>query len=53
MQLVRSNFDFHTPESWLIMLIYGGFWFCSYYSLVVFLIHIRQQNRLRENEGNF
>ena len=52
MQFNRSNFSFNTPESWLVLLIYGGFWLYSYYSLAVCLIHTRKQNRLLENSEN-
>ncbi len=46
------SFNLNNPESWLILLTYAGFWVYSYYSLVVFLIHLRKQNRLIENEDN-
>ncbi|MDJ0570560.1 MAG: hypothetical protein QNJ53_16155 [Pleurocapsa sp. MO_192.B19] len=51
MQFDESSFnlDLDSPESWLILLIYIGFWVYSYYSLVVFLIHIRKQNRMAKN----
>lgn len=49
MQFNRSNLDFNTPESWLVLLIYSGFWLYSYYSLTIRLIHTRKQNRLLEN----
>ncbi len=46
MQFHTSSFNLDSPESWLILLIYSGFWVYSYYSLVIFLIHIRKQNNL-------
>ncbi|MCC0177514.1 hypothetical protein I4641_11045 [Waterburya agarophytonicola K14] len=46
--LSGSNFNLDNPESWLILIMYVGFWVYSYYALVVFLIHTRQQNRLTE-----
>lgn len=49
MQFDQSSLNLANPESWLIVLIYIGFWVYSYYSLVVFLIHTRKQNRLMEN----
>ena len=49
MQLYDSGFNFDTPESWLILIMYAGFWVYSYYSLVVFLIHTRQENRLKSD----
>ena len=45
MEFDRSSFNLDTPESWLIILAYVGFWVYSYYSLVVFLIHIRKKNQ--------
>lgn len=50
MQFGRSGFDVDNPDSWLILSIFIGFWVCSYYSLVMCLIHTRKQNRLLENE---
>ena len=44
-----SSFQIGSPESWLILTIYTGFWIYSYYSLIVFLIHIRKQNNSIEN----
>ena len=52
MQFNRPDLNFNTPESWLVLLIYSGFWFDSYYSLIVRLIHTRKQNRLLENGEN-
>lgn len=49
MQFYRSNLNFDTPESWLVLLIYSGFWLYSYYYLTIRLIHTRKQNRLLEN----
>lgn len=50
MQLDTSSFNLDNPDSWLILSIFTGFWICSYYSLVMCLIHTRKQNRLLENE---
>lgn len=52
MQFNRSNLNFNTPESWLILAIYAVFWLCSYYSLVVCPIHVRKQNQLLKNGEN-
>ena len=48
MQFARSNSNLDNPESWLILLIYIGFWVYSYYSLVILLIHTCKQHRLME-----
>jgi len=50
MEFDISSFNLDNPDSWLIMLIFTGFWVYSYYSLVVLLIHTRKQNLLLENE---
>ena len=52
MDLYDFSFNFDNPESWLILIMYAGFWVSSYYSLVVFLIHTRQENRLRSELEN-
>ena len=52
MEFYKFEFSVDSAESWLILLIYIGFWAYSYYSLVIFLIHIRKQNRLMENMEN-
>jgi hypothetical protein len=49
------HFDLHSfarsnPESWLIILIYAGFWGYSYYSLIKLLLHICQQDNLAQEE---
>ena len=49
MQLSESGFHSNNPESWLILLIYTVFWIYGYYSLVVFLIHLRKQNNSIKN----
>ena len=49
MQLYESSFNFNDPEFWLILAAYAGFWIYGYYSLIVFLIHIRKQNDSIEN----
>ena len=48
--MLDTHFNLADPESWLIILIYAGFWSYSYYSLVVLLIHIRQRNNSIESE---
>ena len=52
MDLYDFSFNFDNPESWLILIMYVGFWVYSYYSLVVFLIHTRQENRLKSKPEN-
>lgn len=49
MELYGSSFHANSPESWLILTIYAGFWLYSYYSLVIFLIHLRQENKSVDN----
>ena len=50
MEFDISRFNLDNPDSWLILLIFAGFWIYSYYSLVVLLIHMRKQSLLLENE---
>ena len=50
MQFKIHNFNLSDPESWLIIVIYAGFWGYSYYSLIKLLIHIHQQNNLIREE---
>lgn len=45
-----SRFNLNNPDSWLILLVFTGFWAYSYYSFVVLLIHTHKQNLLLENE---
>lgn len=52
MHLYDSSFNLDNPESWLILIMYVGFWVYSYYSLIVFLIHTRQENRLKSDLEN-
>ena len=49
MQCNEFEFASNNSGSWLILSIYIGFWISSYYSLIVFLIHTRKQNRSLEN----
>ncbi|WP_019504016.1 hypothetical protein [Pleurocapsa sp. PCC 7319] len=49
MQFNKLNFNLDSSESWLILLIYAGFWLYSYYSLVICLIHTHKQQRIAEN----
>lgn len=49
MQFNKFSFNLNSSESWLILLIYAGFLLYSYYSLVVYLIHTRKQQRIAEN----
>ena len=49
MEFYGSSFHASSPESWLILAVYVGFWLYSYYSLVIFLIHIRQESKSVEN----
>ncbi|MEM6613686.1 MAG: hypothetical protein AAF652_15790 [Cyanobacteria bacterium P01_C01_bin.72] len=48
MQFNNNTFNLHNPESWLIIMIYAIFWGYSYYSLIMLLIHTRQQHNLME-----
>ena len=50
MEFDISSLNLDNPESWLILLVFAGFWAYSYYSLVVLLIHTRKQHLLLENE---
>ena len=50
MQFDKSNYSLESPELWLILISYAGFWLYSYYSLIIRLIHTRKQNRIMENE---
>ena len=49
MQFNKFSFNLNSSESWLILLIYVGFWLYSYSSLVIYLIHTRKQQRIAEN----
>lgn len=44
MQLNHNSFSHSNAEFWLIILTYAVFWSFSYYSLIILLIHTRQQN---------
>jgi len=46
------GFNLNNPDSWLILLIFAGFWAYSYYSLIILLIHTRKQNALLDNEDD-
>lgn len=50
MQLNIHSFNSANSESWLIILIYAVFWGYSYYSLIMLLIHLRQENKPIEEE---
>jgi len=51
MQFNTNSFSHSNAESWLIILIYAIFWVFSYYSLIILLIHNRQQNNsIKESE---
>ena len=45
MQFNIHRFNLEKPESWLIILIFVGFWVYSYYSLYVLLVHTYKQNQ--------
>ena len=45
MQFNIHRFNLEQPESWLIILIFAGFWVYSYYSLFVLLVHTYRQNQ--------
>lgn len=49
MKFDLSNLNLDSPDAWLILLTYLGFSLYSYYSLVIFLIHLHQKNRLYRN----
>lgn len=49
MEFGQSSFNLDTPESWLIIMAYAGFWIYSYYSLIVFLIHTHKENQSATN----
>ncbi len=45
MQFNIHRLNLGQPESWLIILIFVGFWVYSYYSLFVLLVHTYKQNQ--------
>ena len=45
MQFNIHRFNLEQPESWLIILVFAGFWVYSYYSLFVLLVHTYKKNQ--------
>ena len=50
MQFNNHQLGLASPESWLIILIFAGFWGSSYFSLVSLLIHIYQRDSSSKSE---